>query len=168
MDPMLLWGLSLVGLSVLLLIVELFVPSGGVIALTAGVVGVAGVVCLFLMDSNGALWGSAGILTLLVLFPSAFFAWAKLLPSTSFGRALIGEVSDTEKQRREAAETRERERYEALVGRQGRAVTDLRPVGTVEVDGERFDALADGPAIESGEAIRVTSVRSHQIRVRGI
>lgn len=168
MDPMLVWGLSLVGLAVLLLLLELFIPSGGVIAVTAGVVGVAGVVCLFLMDQNGPLWGMAGILALLVLFPSAFFAWTKLLPSTTFGRALIGEVAEDEQRRREEVEFQERQRQESYVGQIGVAVTDLRPVGLIEVGGERIDALAEGPAIEAGQSVRVTAAALQQVRVRAV
>ncbi|MEM1071230.1 MAG: NfeD family protein [Planctomycetota bacterium] len=166
MDPMLIWGLSLLGAAVLLIVVEMFVPSGGVIAVTAGVVGLAGVVCLFRMDQNGPLWGTAGILSLLILFPSSFFVWAKILPSTPVGRALIGEVAEETKREREDAEDSARQAFEALVGLHGTAVTDLRPVGIIEIDGDRHDALAEGVAIEAGQPVRVTSARANQLRVR--
>ncbi|MEM8756382.1 MAG: NfeD family protein [Planctomycetota bacterium] len=166
MEPMLIWGLTLIAVAILLLVVELFIPSGGVIAAVSGVVGISGVVCLFLMDENGPLWGTAGILTLLVLFPSAFFVWAKLLPTTSFGRALIGEVPEEERREREHQEIDERLRLEALVGKRGLALTDLRPVGTIEIDGERFDALTEGVAVTRGQPVRVTAFRANQLRVR--
>ncbi len=166
MEAMLIWGLSLIALSVLLIVIEFFVPSGGVIALTAGVVGIAGVVCLFLTDRNPVLWGMLGILTLVVLFPSAFVIWAKLLPSTSWGRALLGERPAAERRAVEEREQQERDTLRALVGERGVALTPLHPVGMVEVNGSRYDALAEGVAIERGDAIRVTDADATQLRVR--
>ncbi|MEL7484794.1 MAG: NfeD family protein [Planctomycetota bacterium] len=166
MEPMLIWGLSLIAVSVLLIVVELFVPSGGIIALTAGVVGVAGVVCLFLTDRNPVLWGSLGILTLVVLFPSAFFLWVKLLPTTSWGQALLGERPIEERQSLADREQEQRDLMRSLVGEQGVALTPLRPVGTIEVSGSRYDALAEGVAIEQGDAVRVTGADITQLRVR--
>lgn len=168
MEPMLIWGLSLIAVSVLLIVVEMFIPSGGIIALTAGVVGVAGVVCLFLTDRNPVLWGSLGILTLLVLFPSAFFLWVKLLPTTSWGQALLGERPAEERQTLADREQEQRDAMRALVGEHGVAKTPLRPIGTVEVNGARYDALAEGVAIEPGDAIRVTGADLTQLRVRPV
>lgn len=166
MEPMLIWGLSLIAVSVLLIVIEMFIPSGGVIALTAGVVGVAGVVCLFLTDQNPVLWGSMGIVTLVILFPSAFFLWVKLLPSTSWGQALLGERPAEERQGLADREQAQRDRMRALVGERGRAVTPLRPVGTIEIGGTRYDALAEGVAIERGDEVRVTGAELTQLRVR--
>ncbi|MEL6498506.1 MAG: NfeD family protein [Planctomycetota bacterium] len=166
MEPMLVWGLSLIAVAVLLIVVEMFIPSGGIIALTAGVVGVAGVVCLFLTDRNPVLWGSLGILTLIVLFPASFFLWVKLLPTTSWGQALLGERPESERQTLADREQESRDALRALIGEQGTAITPLRPVGTVEVAGSRYDALAEGIAIERGDAVRVTGADLTQLRVR--
>ncbi|MEO1715632.1 MAG: NfeD family protein [Planctomycetota bacterium] len=166
MEPMLVWGLSLIAVAVLLIVIEMFIPSGGIIALTAGVVGVSGVVCLFLTDRNPVLWGSLGILTLVVLFPASFFLWVKLLPTTSWGQALLGERPAAERQTLAEKEQEQRDGMRALVGEQGVAMTPLRPVGTVEVNGARYDALAEGVAIERGDAIRVTGADLTQLRVR--
>ena len=166
MEPMLIWGLSLIAVAVLLIVVEMFVPSGGIIALTAGVIGVAGVVCLFLTDRNPILWGSLGTLGLLVLFPTSLLLWIKLLPSTSWGQSLLGERPAAERQIVEDREQEQRDAMRALLGEQGIALTPLRPIGTVEIDGSRYDALAEGVAIERGDAIRVTRADQTQLRVR--
>lgn len=168
MEPMLVWGLSLIAVSVLLIVIEMFVPSGGIIALTAGVVGIAGVVCLFLTDTNPVLWGSLGILTLVVLFPASFFLWVKLLPSTAWGQALLGERPAEELRQAADREQEQRDSMRALVGEHGIAKTPLRPIGTVEINGDRYDALAEGVAIEPGDAIRVTGADLTQLRVRPV
>ena len=168
MDVMLIWGLALLGISILLLVVELFVPSGGVIALTSGVVGIAGIVCLFLMKESPILWGSAGTLTMLIIFPSAFALWVKILPSTKIGQNMLGDIPEEEHERQREEQQQARDRLLALVGREGTAKTVLRPVGVIEIDGHRYDALAEGVAIEPGRRVRVIEIVNMQIRVRPI
>jgi membrane-bound serine protease (ClpP class) len=53
-----------------------------------------------------------------------------------------------------------------LVGRSGVATTDLRPSGTARFGDERRSVVADGPAIEAGQAIVVTAVEGYRIVVR--
>lgn len=168
MDPMLIWGLGLLALSVLILVIEIFVPSGGVLAITSGVVGIAGIVCLFMMKEQGVLWGSSGILMMLIIFPSAFAFWAKVFPNTSFGQKMIGALSEEELSQREQLEREAQESLEALVGRQGVAKSALRPVGTIEIDEERYEALAEGVAIEAGQKVRVSSIVDAKIKVRPV
>ena len=50
MEPKLLWGLGLIGAALLLLLLEIFIPSMGVLFVTAIVVALAGVVTLFTYD----------------------------------------------------------------------------------------------------------------------
>ena len=166
MDPMLVWGVGLLGAAVLLLVMEVFVPSGGVIAITSGVVAIAGVVCLFMMKESGMLWGSAGTLMMLIVFPSVFALWVKVVPNTPLGRRMMGTISEEEQAHRAEHERQEHDELEALIGLEGRALTPLRPVGSIEIDGQRMQALAEGVAIESGDRVRVTKVINAQIRVR--
>ncbi|MFI4891966.1 MAG: NfeD family protein [Phycisphaerales bacterium JB058] len=168
MDPMLLWGLGLLALSVLILVIEIFVPSGGMLAITSGVVGIAGIVCLFLMKEQGTLWGSAGILMMLIVFPSAFALWIKVIPSTRFGQRMMGVLPEDEITQREQLEREAHELLESLVGQEGVAKSALRPVGTIEIDEERYDALAEGVAIEPGQKVRVSAIVNAQIKVRPI
>lgn len=168
MDPMLLWGLGLLALSVLLLVIEIFVPSGGVISITSGVVGIAGIVCLFMMKEQGALWGSAGVLMMLIVFPSAFALWVKVIPSTRMGQRMIGALPEEEVALRQREDRELFETLEALVGQIGVAKSALRPVGSIEIDGIRHEALAEDVAIEPGQRVRVTSIVDAKIRVRPV
>ena len=54
----------------------------------------------------------------------------------------------------------------ALIGSEGTAVSDLRPVGKVRIEGERLDALAESGMIEAGTPVVVTTVYDNQIKVR--
>lgn len=53
----------------------------------------------------------------------------------------------------------------ALVGREGTLLTDLRPVGTVQIGDRRVDAMADGQFLERGTAVRVARVQGAQVVV---
>jgi membrane-bound serine protease (ClpP class) len=53
-----------------------------------------------------------------------------------------------------------------LVGRIGLALTDLRPSGTVSIDGERIDVVTEGPWIERGAQVVVLRAESYRHVVR--
>ena len=55
-----------------------------------------------------------------------------------------------------------------LIGREGRAVTDLRPSGTALIQGERIDVVADSEWIEAGTPIQVCSAEGYRQVVRPI
>lgn len=52
-----------------------------------------------------------------------------------------------------------------LLGESGTVLTALRPAGTIEVDGRRLDAVAQGAFIEKGAAVRVVEVHGNRIVV---
>lgn len=62
------------------------------------------------------------------------------------------------------------EDYSVHIGKEGEALTDLRPSGTVIVQDEggplRLDCIAEGGYIEAGEAVRVTSSNGPSLVVR--
>ncbi|MDR1972660.1 MAG: nodulation protein NfeD [Treponema sp.] len=58
------------------------------------------------------------------------------------------------------------ESYQSLVGKTGVAATTLHPVGRVEIDGEVYEAQAEGLFAEPGRGVRVIRVRGNNITVR--
>ncbi|KAA0213713.1 MAG: hypothetical protein DYG94_09355 [Leptolyngbya sp. PLA3] len=158
-------GVGLLAVAVLLIVVEAFIPSGGVIGTVAAVAGIAGVVLLFRYSTG---WGVAGLLSTLVLGPLVFFFAASMLPSTPMGKRLIGQPSEEEVLARQERELKLIEEYRALVGAEGVALTDLKPVGTARIGGKRYDVLAEGGLIDLGTRIRVTSAEPNLIKVRPV
>ncbi len=53
-----------------------------------------------------------------------------------------------------------------LVGQVGEALTDLRPSGTVSIDGERIDVVTEGPWVEQGERVVILRAESYRHVVR--
>ncbi len=164
-NTLVLWGFGLLGAALLLLVAEIFIPSGGIIGVTACLLAIAAVVAFWRVSW---VWGVTSLLLELVLAPVAVNFMLRVMPHTPVGRQLIlddeGDIA-----RRHAQEAkRTAEQAQALVGASGAALTDLRPVGTVEIEGTRIEALAEGGMIRSGTRVRVTSVEGSQVRVRAV
>ncbi len=174
-DLLLVFGLVLLALSIVLLVVEVFVPSAGIISVVAAICAIAGVGMLWKYETA---WGITGMLGVLILGPIAMIWAFTMLPHTPIGRAILGGISDEE---RESIRDHERDRAMsrlALVGQRGTALTDMRPVGEVEIETEPSEGLEGTPAtqtieayaehdwIEAGEPVIVTSAQGLEIKVR--
>jgi membrane-bound ClpP family serine protease len=164
-EPMLIWAFGLLAAAVVILVLELFVPSGGVLGLLSGALAVASVVCFWRVSPA---WGITSLAGLLILAPLVFTFFVKVWPDTTMGRKMILAEDDSEIERRALEESEERTREDSLIGVQGKALTDLRPVGVVLLDNQRVEALAEGAWIEAGQPVRVTHVEGTRIKVRAI
>ncbi len=60
------------------------------------------------------------------------------------------------------------EDLEYLVGKEGTAVTVLRPAGTADFDGVRLDVVTDGEFLEKGEGVQIVMVQGRRIVVKAI
>jgi membrane-bound serine protease (ClpP class) len=161
-ESLLIWGIALVMLALLLIVAEVFIPSGGMISLVAAAVAIAGIVCLFKVDWR---WGLAGSGTLLVLGPAAFFFALQLMPSTKVGRRILFGESEVEKP---VLPPDTRTEFEALIGMEGVALTDLHPVGVIRVKDQRLDALAEVSYVKAGQTVKIVSVEGTSIKVRPV
>jgi len=156
------WGIVLLAAALLLVIVEIFLPAAGMIAVVAGLLGLAGIVCLF-QESAG--WGFAGLGAMVVLAPGVLIFAIKVLPSTPMGRKMFfGEAGKHEPVIPEDSG----HELEALLGAEGEAITDLRPVGMARIEGQRIDVLSEVSFLPAGSKVRVTSVEGSQIKVRPV
>jgi membrane-bound serine protease (ClpP class) len=50
----------------------------------------------------------------------------------------------------------------------GEAITDLRPAGTILINGKRYDVVSRGEYITKGSAVIVTNVDSNRIVVKAL
>jgi len=58
--------------------------------------------------------------------------------------------------------------YETLIGEQGTTITDLRPVGKVEIKGKSYQAFSHGDYIDKDEEIIVDGVDENQLLVKKV
>lgn len=162
-DPII-WGFGLFAVAFALVVLELFIPSGGIIAITSFIVAVAGIVAFF---RESQMWGFTSILFTIVATPVILHYAFKIMPHTPVGRRLIlGQKTDDEVHQKAVEDQQRTEAEQSLVGAGGTALTDLRPVGSADIEGQRVEVLAEGGIISAGTPIRVTAVSGNVVKVR--
>jgi membrane-bound serine protease (ClpP class) len=147
--------------------VEIFILPGFGAAGVLGLISLAAAVVLAMVGSTP----TAGALTqaLMVLFASLVitaavaFAWIRHLPYSGRFAGLFLKGGAAQSEGYIAALPRA-----DLVGRDGVAVTDLRPAGTAEVDGERVDVVTEGEYVPQGGAVRVVRSEGYRHVVRAL
>ncbi|QEG37561.1 NfeD family protein [Bythopirellula goksoeyrii] len=155
LDP-LTWAVILLLLGCALVVLEVFIPSGGILGLLSGFAVLASIVFAFRSDTTS---GLLFILCALIAVPAMLGLAFKVWPYTPMGRAFLGELPSEE-------EVKPVDQRKELVGRMGIAKSLMLPSGVVLVDGKRLDAISQGDAIEAGESIVVAEVRGNRVVVR--
>lgn len=153
------WPLLLLALGLLLLIGEVFIPSGGLIGLSA-------LFCLFLslwqaFHQSTAL-GLKFVLAECLLLPVALVIAVHLWPKMPLAKRVFLTPPNPE----EIEVSHSQQRLDHLVGQLGRALTPLRPSGLVDFDGRRLDGLAEEGLIPAGALVQAIRVRGAQLVVR--
>ena len=162
----LVWGVILVVAALALFLLEVFVPSMGLLSMLGIGLAIAGLVLLFRADP---LIGVVGLVAMVVLGPMILVFGLKVFPHTPIGRAILfGGKTQEQVEQEAAAQQAEADRRLALIGMEGTALTVLRPVGAVRIEGQRYDALSELGMIQPGARVKVTAVDGTQVKVREI
>ncbi len=160
------WAIGLIAGALILYLIELFVPSGGIIGFFATLCLVGGLICLFWVNKTAGV-----IATIIVLIAAPFligFA-LKIFPQTPIGRMLTlnirqkADFSDSQKLDENAGIA-----ADVAIGAKGSAITDLRPVGTCKINGIRHECLAESGIIDSGKNVTVVAITGMEIKVREV
>ena len=153
-------SLILLGLGVGVIIMELFIPSAGVLGVIATILIVSGVVVAFFKS----MIAGATVLALTVLsLPMLFALLIKVWPNTPIGRrVLIGNFKEQDVLPLSEAYTE----YHKLVGQLGVAKTKMLPSGLIVVNDKKYDAVSDGFPIEAGQPIKIIAVKGNRIFVQ--
>ncbi len=155
----LIWPILFLSAGLILLIAEVFIPSGGLIGLLA--LGCLGVSVWKAFAHSNAL-GFQFILALMILMPIALMLAAHLWPKTPLARRIFLRPPDPE----DIDSGRTEGRLDHLVGQFGRTLTPLRPSGLVDFEGRRLDGLSEQGLIPTGALVRAVQIRSGRIVVR--
>lgn len=165
-EAFLLWGFGLFAVAFILFLFEIFLPTGGLLGVLVAGFSIAGVVSFFRAST---VWGLSSVAFLLVMTPIAIGFAFRVWPHTPIGKRLIlGSLDTDDAEPRPLVPDPMEEIRHALLGAVGVAMTDLRPVGTVRIEGERIEVLAEGGMIEAGQKVRITAVEGNQIKVRAV
>ncbi|MEY2851388.1 MAG: hypothetical protein RL549_87 [Verrucomicrobiota bacterium] len=146
--------LTLLLAGIALLLAEIFLP--GMVA------GVLGVVCLLGaavvgFAEFGPKTGTLILLGELLAGTILTILWMRYFPKTPLGKKYILDASTSA---HAPAGT------EKWVGRQGVALTDLRPAGSARIEGEKVDVTTNGEHLEAGSKIQVVRVDGSAVFVR--
>ncbi len=139
--------ITLLVCGVLLLGAEIYVP-GGILGALGAIALVAAAVLGFQFGTVGGLISVAGILLLAAL---VVYLWIRIFPKTGVGRRLTLS-QDGRAFKLDDAEAR------AALGREGVALSPLRPAGVGEIEGRRRDVITRGIYLEAGRRFRVVGV----------
>ena len=165
------WGCILCAIAIVLLMLEFFVPSGGLIAILCGVCAVGSVVSFFMYSTVA---GAIATIGYVVVTPFLIVFMFKVWLHSPIAKTMIlgGEDNTANIGNEEAAAASEQQRLERLaelkdlIGAEGIAETALRPVGTVRIEGRRIDAMAESGIVDINTPVVVTDVYDNQIKVR--
>lgn len=151
-------------LSLALLVAEVFVPSGGFIAVLMLLSLAGSVFCGFRAwwETNPGLWWTY-VASLVVLLPSVLIGAFTIFPRTPFGRRILLEAPEPDEI---APYAREQVELQQLVGKQGKTVTAHRPSGMLLVDGVRYHSETRGLMLDGGELVDIVAVRGNRLVVR--
>lgn len=155
LDP-LSWAIILMIAGCGLVVMEVFIPSGGILSFCATIAIVASIVMAFRRDVTA---GVGFIVLTLLAVPATLGLAFKYWPHTPMGKAFLGELKSSE-------ELKPEDPRRELVGKVGVAKSKMLPSGSVQIEGKYIDAISQGMAIEMGQAVVVVEVRANRVVVR--
>jgi membrane-bound serine protease (ClpP class) len=147
------WILIIYLIGLLAIVAELLLP-GAVIGIIGFLIVCGSIVYAFI--TGHVVTGIILVLATLVSVPLFFFIWKSVLGRV-FGSA------GTEKGFHATAAD-----YGELAGKEGEAISPLRPSGVVAIEGKRYSVVTRGEMLEKGTRVRVIDVAGSKIVVKKV
>ena len=139
----------------LVIIVEVIVPTGGILALVS--TGLIGGSLYLAFTKVSSVAGYMFVVTDLIVIPViVFFGFKLLAKSPAALNRCLSQEDGVQSQSPELA---------LYMGMEGVAATDLRPSGTAMIGGKRLDVVSRGEYLEKSSNIVVIAVTGNQIIV---
>jgi membrane-bound ClpP family serine protease len=142
---------------ILLIFLEFFLPGA-----IAGTLGVAAIILSLFLAGEDAMQIGVSILIAIFFSVSAFFVMVKMFDKKL---VLFSKMVLVDSFRTEDGYVSNINRLE-LLGKEGIALTALRPAGTVIINNERVDAVSEGGFIRQNVIVKVIEVEGARIVVR--
>ncbi len=152
----------LLAVGAVLMLAELFLPTGGICFVLAALCALAGVLLIFVYGDTRT--GFIALIIAFVAVPVGLSALFYLWPQSLWGKRLI----PTDEDNVTIASMPGNVQLEILKGRMGKTVSPLRPAGIVEFDGKRVDCITEGMMIDANQWVRCIDVKAGRVIVRQI
>ena len=158
------FSILLLMLSLALLTAEVFVPSGGFIAVLMLLSLAGSVFCAFQAwwESNPTIWWSY-VASVVLLLPAVLIGAFTVFPRTPYGRRVLLDAPAPEEIE---GYSKEQAELQQLVGQRGKTVTMHSPGGMISVGGRRYHAETRGMMLDPGELVEVVSVKGNRLVIR--
>lgn len=156
------WAIVLLVIGLGLAALEMFVPSGGLLAFLSACAIVGSIVMGFKYSpALGFLMMVVALFGVPVVISVGLHYW----PRTAMGRKILLAAPTSEEV---LPDDPRKKTLKALVGQVGRAKSKMLPSGVITVDGRTIDAMSEGAPIEPGRAVRIIEVRANRVVVRPV
>ncbi|MDR3196321.1 MAG: hypothetical protein LBU34_00505 [Planctomycetaceae bacterium] len=155
------WALIFLGLSVFFAVLEIFIPSGGILAFLSVTTLFAGIILAF---QCSPVFGGIYMFGVAVSIPVFLWFAFKIWPQTMMGRRILLQPEEDPALQPDP----ELLTLKQLVGKQGVARSKMMLSGQIEIEGKRLNAISESESLESGDLVVVTSVDGINILVRKI
>jgi membrane-bound ClpP family serine protease len=155
MEPIYVWLIILITVALAMFVAELFVPSGGLLAIGGALALTVAVILCFVINR----WVGVGVLVAIVLIAPFAVHWGiGFWQKTPIGKRMVL-----------TATVGELPRTQVLVGSVGVALTEMRPMGEVEVGETRIEAQSEmGRIIPAGRQVKILSLTDGVATVREV
>lgn len=160
LDP-LAWSMLLMLVGCALVVMEVFIPSGGILGFLAATAIFAAIVLAFY--HRGAKEGLAFLALAVVAVPVVTALAFKYWPQTPMGRRFLLGLPTEE----EVSPEDDRQRgLKKLIGKVGWAKTPMLPSGAIVIDDKTIDAVSQGMPIEANVPVVIVEVKANRVVVR--
>lgn len=143
-------AIILILIGIMLLVAEIFIPSFGV----TGIIGIISILAGVILTADSFIGGLVLFIGILVVAVILMYIAYRILAAVKSPFILKESLNE------------DKDDLTFFVGKQGTAITPLRPSGTAELDGLRIDVITRGDFIEKGTAIIVEAVVGKKIIVK--
>lgn len=156
------WAVLLLILAVVCLVLEVFIPSGGLLSLLTAGCAIGSIALAFAEGpGTGLVFLGLAVVGLPAALAGAFSVW----PHTPMGRRFLLRAPRADEVLPDSPELRW---LRSLVGHTARTKTPMLPAGAVELSGRSVNAVSEGLPLDAGTLVRVVEVRGNRVVVRPV
>ena len=157
------WIVVLLAVGLLVMVLEVFVPSGGILGFVSVVAIIAAIVMAFV--EQGPAVGMLVLTAAVFTVPGVLIAAFRWFPRTPLGRRVLPPPPDASEV---LPDSPLRKRARGMVGRSGRVVREMLPWGSVEIDGTTLEAVSETGPIALGTMVTAVGVQGMGVVVRPV
>ncbi|QQE11623.1 hypothetical protein JD969_19395 [Planctomycetota bacterium] len=161
-NAFLIWGIVLIAVALVLFVIELLIPTAGIVAILSILSLIIGIAFLFNFNT---LVGTIACLLTLFAIPFLIGFGIKIWPHT-----FIAKWVTLKNEKKAESKTEEllfsEVTHDLQPGMIGETITPLRPVGTCVFNKHRIECIAEAGIIDQNTKVEITLIDGMQIKVK--